>query len=169
MVITLVMTKSDGSSAEFPLNRQRTVIGRTNTCDLRIPVGSVSREHCEIVLVDGGAVVRDLGSSNGTYHNDIRVQEANLEAGDELTVGPVRFSVRINGEVRGVASERCLWELVASFKGGGDLYRASCALPDGESLETDLVVHGAPLHVDVRADVWRVLPGGRESAAKPLG
>jgi len=98
MVITLVMTKSDGSSAEFPLNRQRTVIGRTNTCDLRIPVGSVSREHCEIVLVDGGAVVRDLGSSNGTYHNDIRVQEANLEAGDELTVGPVRFSVRINGE-----------------------------------------------------------------------
>jgi pSer/pThr/pTyr-binding forkhead associated (FHA) protein len=43
-------------------------------------------------------IVRDLGSSNGTFVNDKRVAQAQLNPGDRLTVGPVTFVVQINGE-----------------------------------------------------------------------
>jgi predicted component of type VI protein secretion system len=92
------MFKSDGARREFPVARSKFVVGRKNNCDLRIPLSSVSRQHCEIRL-DGDAVkLRDLGSSNGTYHNAIRVQEAVLSPGDEIVIGPVVFTVVIDGK-----------------------------------------------------------------------
>ncbi len=42
--------------------------------------------------------MRDLGSSNGTLHNSVRVEEATLAAGDQLSLGPVNFLVRIDGQ-----------------------------------------------------------------------
>ena len=81
MDISLVMFKSDGTRRDFPLTQHRTVIGRKRSCDLRIPLTSVSRQHCEIVIEDDTATIRDLGSSNGTYHNSTRVQEQKLSAG----------------------------------------------------------------------------------------
>jgi len=98
MEVTLVMFKSDSSRREFPVKAQGFVIGRKNTCDLRIPLTSVSRQHCELKVEDGQVKVRDVGSSNGTFHNSIRVQEAVLAAGDELVVGPVVFTVVIDGK-----------------------------------------------------------------------
>ena len=97
MQATLVMFKADGSRRDFPLQNGCMVVGRKNSCELRIPLSSVSRQHCEI-SVDGDTVrLKDLGSSNGTYHNSIRVQEAELEPGDEIVVGPVVFTVVIDG------------------------------------------------------------------------
>ena len=98
MQIALVMFKSDGTRKEFPLKGKRVVIGRKNNCDLRIPLPSVSRQHCEIVLEEDAVVLRDLGSSNGTFHNDERVQQAKLGAGDRITVGPIIFTVVIDGK-----------------------------------------------------------------------
>lgn len=97
MDVALVMFKADGTRRDFPLGKSRIVIGRTNTCDLRIPVSSVSRQHCEVRLEDGVPKVRDLGSSNGTFHNNNRITEAVVAAGDELVVGPVVFTVVIDG------------------------------------------------------------------------
>ena len=98
MNVSLVMFKSDGLRRDFPVTRGKVVIGRKNTCDLRIPLSSVSRQHCEITI-DGEQIhLRDLGSSNGTYLNDNRVQESLLKAGDEITIGPVVFTVIVNGK-----------------------------------------------------------------------
>lgn len=98
MDVSLVMFKADGTRREFPLSKSRVIVGRKNSCDLRIPLNSVSRQHCELT-VDGDTLkVRDLGSSNGTYHNSERVQEADLGPGDELVIGPVVFTVMIDGE-----------------------------------------------------------------------
>ncbi len=77
--------------------RNMTVIGRREDCDLRIPVGDVSRKHCRLVRTDDGIRIEDLGSSNGTYVNGQRVQESELSAGDQVGVGPVQFIVQING------------------------------------------------------------------------
>lgn len=98
MDVSLVMFKADGTRREFPVKGDRLVIGRKNTCDLRIPLTSVSRQHCEIRIEDDQILLRDLGSSNGTFHNDTRVQEAQLAAGDELMIGPVVFTVVVDGE-----------------------------------------------------------------------
>lgn len=93
----LAMFKSDGTRRDFPLTKDRTVIGRKVNCDLRIPLTSVSRQHCELTVNGSGVQVKDLGSSNGTFHNSERVQEATLTAGDELVVGPVVFTLIVDG------------------------------------------------------------------------
>jgi pSer/pThr/pTyr-binding forkhead associated (FHA) protein len=98
MDVALVMFKSDGSRREFPLQKSRVVVGRTSQCDLRIPLSSVSRQHCELCIEEDSLRMRDLGSSNGTFHNHTRVQEAQLEAGDEIVIGPVVFTVVVDGE-----------------------------------------------------------------------
>lgn len=98
MDVSLVMFKADGTRRDFPVAKARIVIGRTNTCDLRVPLSSVSREHCEITRDDESVKLRDLGSSNGTYHNNLRVQEAALAAGDEIVIGPVVFTVVVDGQ-----------------------------------------------------------------------
>lgn len=96
--IVLAMFKSDGTRRDFPVVKDRIIIGRKVNCDLRIPLTSVSRQHCELT-VDGSKVqVKDLGSSNGTYHNSERVQEAFLAAGDELVIGPVVFTLVVDGQ-----------------------------------------------------------------------
>lgn len=97
MQSVLVMFRSDGDRRSFSLTRDITVIGRREDCDLRIPLGEVSRKHCR--LVRDGDVLRleDLGSSNGTYHNGQRVQEASLNPGDSIQVGPVVFVLQIDG------------------------------------------------------------------------
>ena len=98
MNVSLVMVKGDGTRRDFPLGKERLVIGRINTCDLRIALPSVSRQHCEVFIEGGQLKLRDLGSSNGTFHNNTRVQEANLAAGDEIGIGPVVFRVVIDGK-----------------------------------------------------------------------
>ncbi|HEX7008766.1 MAG TPA: FHA domain-containing protein [Phycisphaeraceae bacterium] len=108
MNVSLVMFKADGTRREFPLTRPRTVIGRKNTCDLRIPLSSVSRQHCEIQLDGEQALLRDLGSSNGTFHNSQRVQEVVLAPGDEIVIGPVIFTVTIDGEPQQIKPVRTI-------------------------------------------------------------
>lgn len=98
MDLKLIMFKADGERREFPITHPVTIVGRKHTCDLRVPISSVSREHCQVELRDDGAYIRDLGSSNGTYHQDARVNEGKLAAGDTIVVGPCHFFVVIDGE-----------------------------------------------------------------------
>lgn len=96
MDIKLVMFKDDDQRA-FPLEGDRTILGRRQDCDLRIPTKDVSRQHCSLMVKNGSLIIKDLGSSNGTYLNDKRVTEAEVSAGDRLRVGPVTFVVQIDG------------------------------------------------------------------------
>jgi len=98
MEVSLIMFKSDGTRRDFPLKREKIVIGRTNEADLRIPLPSVSRKHCEFEFDGQTVVMRDLGSSNGTLHNNTRVDQALLVAGDRVDVGPVSFYIVIDGQ-----------------------------------------------------------------------
>ncbi len=71
-----------------------TTLGRHDDCLIRIKSSQVSRRHCEIVEVGGKLMVRDLGSSNGTFVNGKRVLgQQPLKPGDELTVGAVTLRV----------------------------------------------------------------------------
>jgi predicted component of type VI protein secretion system len=97
MGVVMVMFRPDGQRRSFSVTRDMTVIGRREDCDLRIPLGDVSRKHCRLIL-DGEAIkVEDLGSSNGTYRNGERVQQADLSAGDTLQIGPVVFVLQVDG------------------------------------------------------------------------
>ena len=97
MDVNFIMMKTGGIPKDFPIRDGATVIGRGEECALRVPLQDVSRRHCE-VLKGAELKVRDLASSNGTYVNGQRVNEAVLKAGDRISVGPVVFTVRIDGE-----------------------------------------------------------------------
>ena len=98
MQTVLILFKNDGERRDFPLAGEMTTIGRDRSCALRIPKAEVSRQHCVLQHTGGNAEVRDTGSTNGTFVNGVRVDRAAIEAGDELTIGPVTFVIQIDGE-----------------------------------------------------------------------
>ena len=67
------------------------LLGRSSACQLVFEDDTVSRRHAELHVVDGHWMLRDLGSSNGTYVNGRRVTEAEVAAGDEIVLGGCRF------------------------------------------------------------------------------
>lgn len=90
----LVMQSNDGRERPFAVKKPTTVIGRETTCDLRVPVPTVSQKHCQINLEEGRLRIVDLKSEAGTFHNGERVENATLSHDDTVTIGPVRFIVR---------------------------------------------------------------------------
>ncbi len=64
------------------------VLGRTADCALHVIHPLVSRRHCRIVLTPGGVQVQDLGSSNGTFLSDRKInQTTRAFVGDVVRVG----------------------------------------------------------------------------------
>ena len=74
-----------------------TVIGRSTDCTIQIPDKLVSERHCVLSSQDGGWYIRDLGSTNHTYINQLQVvTPVELEDGDVITVGQVELRLHIN-------------------------------------------------------------------------
>jgi transcriptional regulator with GAF, ATPase, and Fis domain len=68
-------------------------IGAGPGSDLLLDRPAVSSAHAEIVATPKGLRVRDLGSTNGTTVNGVRIIEAFLEDGAQLTIGDVPMSL----------------------------------------------------------------------------
>lgn len=98
MEVALVRVTAEGETQRVVLGKDRTVIGRQEGCQLRIPIAGVSRTHCEIQIEGGSITVKDLGSSNGTYVNQERVTQQPLAPGDLISLGGQVFLVQVNGE-----------------------------------------------------------------------
>ncbi|KAA0222091.1 MAG: FHA domain-containing protein [Planctomycetota bacterium] len=98
MSVTLVMFDKSGTRRDFPLKTGPNTIGRKTDCDIRIPSSEVSRLHAEVIADEDGCTIRDLGAANGTFLNYQRVTEEDCEPGDFITIGPVTFTVQVNGE-----------------------------------------------------------------------
>jgi len=94
----LVMFRENGERRDFPMKSETTRIGRKVDCDIRIPLTEVSRHHAELRVQNDTVVLKDLGSANGTFVNNKRVKKAELSAGDHVVIGPVVFTVQINGQ-----------------------------------------------------------------------
>ena len=66
-------------------------IGRNETNDHQIQDGSVSSFHCEVTVNDAALLIKDLGSTNGTFVDSQRVDEAALQPGQILKLGSVEM------------------------------------------------------------------------------
>jgi FHA domain-containing protein/uncharacterized protein DUF1707 len=69
------------------LAHARVVLGRSRDCQLILADDTVSRRHAELRIEDGCWLLRDLGSSNGTWVNGRRVVEAEVRPGDLVQLG----------------------------------------------------------------------------------
>jgi transcriptional regulator with PAS, ATPase and Fis domain len=65
----------------------RVVVGTHPSANIQLGDPTLSRFHCEIEIVDGRALVRDLGSRNGTFVDGVSVLQAHLRPGALLTLG----------------------------------------------------------------------------------
>ena len=89
----LVVRSGGGRAGEsFRPAGERTRIGRSPACDVFLDDVTVSRNHAVLVERDGGFVVEDQGSLNGTFVNRRRIDSAPLANGDELQIGKYRLT-----------------------------------------------------------------------------
>ena len=103
VLLIVVQGKPEGRS--IPVTGPVFKIGRGVDCHLRPNSEEVSRLHTEITLTETEAIVRDLGSRNGTWVNGQLLQAPHkLSSGELLKIGPLTFAVAIQGSVEEVAA-----------------------------------------------------------------
>jgi hypothetical protein len=91
---SLVIHDGAGAGNEHPLDGELILGREQESADLVIDDPGVSRRHARVLPENGGVVVEDLGSSNGTYVNGERISgQVELGAGDEVQIGATVLGV----------------------------------------------------------------------------
>jgi pSer/pThr/pTyr-binding forkhead associated (FHA) protein len=90
MIYVLVPVEK-GDRSSIPLHRPVLMIGRHPECDVRLSLPKISRRHCCLALSYDRVLIRDLGSRNGLRVNGRKVEEARIQAGDEIAIGPLIY------------------------------------------------------------------------------
>src|SRR5690242_16820555 len=91
------LTSTDGLQQHELRTGVQLVVGRAPSSDIAIFDPTISRRHAELQVDEAGLRVRDLGSSNGTFRNGERIEDAEpvvLAPGDTITFGKVGFRVQ---------------------------------------------------------------------------
>jgi hypothetical protein len=83
----LVVQPGSPAAWEIKLKAGTNSLGRSPANDVKLDDPSVSGSHCQIVLENENAVIKDLGSTNGTYVNRASVREAALQPGHIIHLG----------------------------------------------------------------------------------
>jgi len=91
-VLVLRMIKGMPIDARFAITRDMRV-GRNTECDIFLVDPSVSRNHATLEVQGNQVVVRDSGSTNGTFVNGERVQLRTLRPGDRVAFGKTEMAV----------------------------------------------------------------------------
>jgi hypothetical protein len=101
----LLINPGTPSTWEIQLRPGSNSLGRGAANDFKIEHPSVSGSHCQIILDNGTAIIRDLGSTNGTYVNRAPVQEAALQAGQTIHLGGVEIMYQGDGPAPATGTE----------------------------------------------------------------
>ena len=88
-----------GSATPIVINRSILLVGRHPESDVRIDAPQISRRHCCLAVAYDRVLVRDLGSRNGVHVNGVRVEEAQLRAGDEVAIAHLIYRFEVAGAV----------------------------------------------------------------------
>src|SRR5690349_4392469 len=84
----LLITKGPRTGEEIFLTKLPLTIGRDQSVEVTIDLGSISRRHACISQVDDGYQIEDLGSKNGTFLNEERLQSPRrIVDGDQIALG----------------------------------------------------------------------------------
>ncbi|OGF66984.1 MAG: hypothetical protein A2Y62_17940 [Candidatus Fischerbacteria bacterium RBG_13_37_8] len=81
------------STDKLIILKERGIIGRGEEADYYLSHSSISRKHCEIGIIEGALMLKDLGSKNGTLVNNIRIKEIILNCGDMIQIGELHYKV----------------------------------------------------------------------------
>src|SRR5436190_1900092 len=71
----------------YKVEGNKVIIGRGQKAQIRLFDDGISREHAQIVIEGNQIILQDLGSTNGTYCNGLKVDRKELVDGDKILVG----------------------------------------------------------------------------------
>jgi diguanylate cyclase (GGDEF)-like protein len=90
---------------KYALESANVIIGRSSKADVQIDQESVSRNHAKIINTGKSIILRDLGSTNGTYVNDQLIDEYVLRDGDFVKIGRTIFKFLSGGNIENAYHE----------------------------------------------------------------
>lgn len=94
MKITLKAPRPWDGVDDVQIEQFPSILGRRGDSDVALPYAFISRQHCQLNLIDGQVIVQDLESFNGTFINGRRLAlPAVIDHGDEISLGPLSFRV----------------------------------------------------------------------------
>lgn len=89
----LVILNQGMTGRTFEVNVERNTVGRVEDNTFQIADPSVSSHHAEILLQGADILIRDIGSTNGTFINGDKITEAVLKPGQTLRFGQVELKI----------------------------------------------------------------------------
>src|SRR3954463_12106350 len=100
MRVILDVVQGPRRGQSFVFDRHDTfIVGRSRFVHCPMPEdNALSRDHFLIEINPPRCELRDLGSTNGTYVNERKVDKARLSSGDRISAGQSVFMVRVEGE-----------------------------------------------------------------------
>ena len=153
--VKLVVVGGATENDEFQVSLP-SVFGRSRDSSIPLPHPLVSRLHCELFERQGQLMVRDLGSTNGTFVGSERITESVIQHGELLTIGTVTFRALLDGKIVPLS--------------GPDLVAARAALPRDVELETVRdAVQGCDTKAMQRIDTAALKASGRLQAEEVAG
>jgi len=154
------------------LGDQPLVIGRDPACDLMIENVGVSRQHAQVEKQGDDYVIRDLGSQNGTFVNEERIDSYVLQSGDRVFIGkhqllfepgavPARSGAVSEQQIQVTmqVSDDEMQAVRKKIMAGGNAYLS--LQPDGRQnypLDRPMTFLGRSGSSHVPCDAWRVAP-----------
>ena len=87
-----------GGGDPISLLKRQLIVGRRSNCDITLEFSTVSSQHCELELIDGYWIVRDLNSSNGIRVNGARCEHQWLFPGDTLSIARYGYEIAYTPE-----------------------------------------------------------------------
>jgi DNA-binding NtrC family response regulator len=85
---------------EVTIDVDPVVVGRDEGAHVRLADPEVSSLHCELRAINEGVLVKDLGSTNGTFVGQLRVLEAVITSKAEVTVGQTKIAIEPTAKQR---------------------------------------------------------------------
>jgi pSer/pThr/pTyr-binding forkhead associated (FHA) protein len=87
MPAKLILSLNNSILGEYPLDKERIVLGRRPENDIQVDNLAVSGQHAAIITILSDSFLEDLESTNGTYVNGKLVKKHALKNGDVITIG----------------------------------------------------------------------------------
>lgn len=84
---SLAVILGANSGQIYQLSKPRVILGRGAGCDIQLPDSEVSRRHAMLEIRDEEATVTDLGSTNGTYVEGVRIDSTSITSHQEFSLG----------------------------------------------------------------------------------
>ena len=91
MQVALRVLEGAEPGRDYPISYTPVTLGRDSLSGISFPDPKMSRQHAALVWAGSEFIVKDLGSTNGTFVNDKRVKQAVLANGDKLKLGNTVF------------------------------------------------------------------------------